>query len=84
MTDRLLNRRELCQKLAITLEWSYRNLPGLIEGQGFPRPRLPRRWSEKAVDAWIAGNQAVGTLCDDDGGLAARRDARSQRLQAMA
>ncbi|HEV7283448.1 MAG TPA: hypothetical protein VGN75_01235 [Kaistia sp.] len=73
-TARLLTTAQVADKLGLTVERWYRKRKEL-EAAGFPRPKAPfgNRWSEPAVDAWIAqadapppGDAAAGALPDDD------------------
>lgn len=60
--DRTLTREDLAQKLKRSVAWTYRNLARLQRTRGFPQPflRNPDRYSERAVDEWIAAESRGG------------------------
>lgn len=60
MPDRLLDRRGVATKLARSVMWTYRHLAEL-EAQGFPREVIADRWSDGAIDRWIAVRSGVAS-----------------------
>lgn len=52
MPDRLIDRRQLADKLGRDIGWLYKNLRKL-EARGFPCAVIANAWSEGAIDQWF-------------------------------
>ena len=57
---RCLRQHQVAAKLAVSIDWFYRNKKRLIAEEGFPAPvpGLGQVWLEEAVDTWLTARAA--------------------------
>ena len=66
MSTKLLNMREVGERLGHGYHWFRKRRHAMQKDQGFPEPvrTCGLRWDPRAIDAWIAGQGAPRVTVD--------------------